>query len=144
MVQIVGRWVLGPLRNQVSLRPRAGERGHRGAACAALPIGHSEAGREPAHALRGTGAPGAAAAPTASPSGAKASTNIHYHVEVARHHYSVPHTLVREAVEIRLTSRTVEIVHAERRSTPHARCHRLGGFTTIPKHRPKAHRKHLE
>ncbi len=41
----------------------------------------------------------------------KARVNIDYHVEVERHWYSVPHSLLRQQVEVRLTSTTVEILH---------------------------------
>jgi hypothetical protein len=51
----------------------------------------------------------------------RAKVNIDYHVEVDRHYYSVPHTLVHEKVEIRFTATTVEIFHDGRRLTSHAR-----------------------
>src|SRR6202040_2387625 len=35
--------------------------------------------------------------------------SIDYHVEVEAHYYSVPHRFVRAEVEVRFTSRTVEI-----------------------------------
>lgn len=74
----------------------------------------------------------------------KARVNIDYHVEVERHYYSVPHALVRREVEVRLTATTVEILHGGQRVAAHARDHRVGGYTTEPAHRPKAHQKHLE
>src|SRR3712207_8200679 len=36
---------------------------------------------------------------------------LDYHVEVDGHYYSVPHRLLREQVEARLTARTVELFH---------------------------------
>jgi transposase len=36
---------------------------------------------------------------------------LDYHIEVHRHWYSVPYRLIREAVEARVTDRTVEIFH---------------------------------
>jgi transposase len=74
----------------------------------------------------------------------KARVNIDYHVVVENHYYSVPHTLVGEQVDVRLTASTVEILHSGRRIAAHARSHRKGGFTTEPGHRPKAHQKHVE
>lgn len=74
----------------------------------------------------------------------KARVNIDYHIEVERHYYSVPHALVRREVEVRLTATAVEILHGGQRVAAHPRSHRVGGFTTEPAHRPKAHQKHLE
>jgi hypothetical protein len=34
---------------------------------------------------------------------------IDYHVDVDKHHYSVPHSFARQEVEVRLTGRTVEV-----------------------------------
>ncbi len=74
----------------------------------------------------------------------KARVNIDYHVEVERHYYSVPHTLLRADVEVRLTALTIEILHGGRRVAAHKRSMRVGGYTTTPEHRPKSHQKHLE
>jgi transposase len=74
----------------------------------------------------------------------KARVHIDYHVEVDRHFYSVPHSLLRQQVEVRLTATTVEILHRGRRVAAHVRSHRTGGYTTEAAHRPKAHQKHLE
>jgi len=38
----------------------------------------------------------------------KATVNVDYHIEVARHYYSVPHTLIRKRIDVRLTDTTVE------------------------------------
>ncbi|WP_426612519.1 Mu transposase domain-containing protein [Bradyrhizobium sp. McL0616] len=35
--------------------------------------------------------------------------NLDYHIEIAKHYYSVPHNLVRQEVETRVTQKTVEI-----------------------------------
>lgn len=73
-----------------------------------------------------------------------ATVNIDYHVEVDRHFYSVPHTLVRQRIEVRLTAAAVECFDKGQRVAAHARSHKRGGFTTIPAHLPDAHRRHLE
>ena len=70
--------------------------------------------------------------------------NIDYHVEVERHYYSVPHRLLRKAVEVRLTTTAVEILYGGQRVALHARSQRRGGFTTEATHRPKSHQQHLE
>jgi transposase len=74
----------------------------------------------------------------------KARVNIDYHVEVDRHYYSVPYQLVRQQVEVRLTTTTVEVLFKNRRVASHARSYRPGGFTTLPEHMPKAHQKYLQ
>ena len=74
----------------------------------------------------------------------KARVNIDYHISVACHAYSVPYTLVRQEVDVRLTATTVEILHRGRRVAAHVRSAVRGRFTTDPTHRPKAHQRHLE
>jgi transposase len=70
-----------------------------------------------------------------------ALVNIDYHVEYDGRYYSVPHTLVRRAVEIRATTSTVEILHDHRRVASHVRSYRpKGAAVTEPRHRPKSHR----
>ena len=46
---------------------------------------------------------------------------LDYHVEVEKHYYSVPHTLLREKLWARLTERTVEIFHRGKRVAAHMR-----------------------
>jgi transposase len=74
----------------------------------------------------------------------RAKVNIDYHVEVDKHYYSVPYTLVHEQVEVRFTATTVEIFHDGHRLTSHARSHARGRHTTKPEHMPKSHQEHLE
>jgi transposase len=51
----------------------------------------------------------------------QARVNIDYHVQVDYHFYSVPYQLVREQVEVRLSSKTVEIFFKNRRVASHLR-----------------------
>ena len=74
----------------------------------------------------------------------KATVNIDYHVEVDHHYYSVPYQLVRQPVDIRITSTTVEVLFKNRRMASHRRSYRKGGFTTLSEHRPKSHQEYLE
>ena len=73
-----------------------------------------------------------------------AAVNIDYHVAVDQHAYSVPHVLVRERVDVRLTAATVELFHQGQRVAVHRRSAQRGGFTTLPAHMPKSHRAHAE
>lgn len=73
----------------------------------------------------------------------KATVNIDYHVEYEFRHYSVPHILAQEEVEIRATSMTVEIFHHNERVVSHRRCYGpKGTATTVQAHRPKSHREY--
>jgi transposase len=74
----------------------------------------------------------------------KAKVNIDYHIEVDGHYYSVPYQLVKESVEARFTSTTVEVLFKNRRVASHPRSYRQGGFTTLKEHMPKAHQRYLE
>jgi transposase len=73
-----------------------------------------------------------------------ATVNIDYHIEYEHHYYSVPHALLREKVDVRATTSTVEIYLHNERITSHARSYVRGGHTTKPEHMPAAHQKHLE
>ena len=70
--------------------------------------------------------------------------HIDYHVEVDAHRYSVPHALVGQTLEARLTRHGVELLLRGQRVAAHARNDRRGGFSTVDAHMPAAHRAHLE
>ncbi len=70
--------------------------------------------------------------------------NIDYHVEIERHRYSVPYTLVGKKTEARVTSTTVEIFFKGQRVAAHLRSYVRGGFTTEPGHRAPNHRAFVE
>jgi transposase len=72
-----------------------------------------------------------------------ARVNIDYHIELHRHFYSVPHRLVGEQVEARVSATTVEVFHRSLRVASHPRDDTPGRHTTVPEHMPKAHQKHL-
>lgn len=70
--------------------------------------------------------------------------HIDYHVEVDGHRYSVPHALVGQVLEARITTGAVEILHRAQRVASHLRNSRRGGFSTVTEHMPAAHRAHME
>jgi len=74
----------------------------------------------------------------------KPTVNIDYHIDVEGHYYSVPFNLKGQKVDVRLTARTVEVLHKNKRVASHVRDERKGRHTTDPAHMPKAHRAHLE
>jgi transposase len=70
--------------------------------------------------------------------------HIDYHVDVERHRYSVPHSLVGQVLEARITTAAVELLHRGQRVASHARNGRQGGFSTTAAHMPAAHRVQME
>jgi transposase len=74
----------------------------------------------------------------------KARVSLDYHVEVDKHYYSVPHSLLRQQLDVRLTERTVELFQRGQRVAVHVRSKRQGSHSTQPEHMPKAHRAHME
>lgn len=71
-------------------------------------------------------------------------SRLDYHIEFERHYYSVPHALVGQEVELRVTRSTVEVLWRNRRIASHARSERRAGYTTVPEHMPASHRAHRE
>ena len=69
----------------------------------------------------------------------KARVHPDYHVEVDKHFYSVPYQHRGEAVLIRLTATSVEVLLNGKRVASHARSRRRWHYTTLPEHRPPAH-----
>ena len=74
----------------------------------------------------------------------RARVNIDYHIEFDGHYYSVPHALVRQEVELRITRSTLEILARGHRVASHPRSPHKGRFSTIAGHMPAAHRAHAE
>jgi transposase len=69
-------------------------------------------------------------------------SRLDYHVEFERHYYSVPHVLVGQEVELRVTRTLLEVLHHHRRVASHARSAVRGGYTTVAEHMPASHRAH--
>lgn len=74
------------------------------------------------------------------------ATRVHmdYHVEVDKHYYSVPYTLVKEVLQVRLTTSTLECFHQGVRVASHLRSYASHKHTTLAEHMPKAHQHYLE
>ena len=69
---------------------------------------------------------------------------IDYHVDVERHYYSVPHRFAKDAVEVRLTARTVEVFAKGERIAAHLRSSGNGKHTTVQDHMPSSHRRYAD
>ena len=67
---------------------------------------------------------------------------LDYHVEVAKHYYSVPHALARQKLWARITERTVEVFHKGKRVAAHMRGSGNRRHTTVAEHMPSSHRRY--
>ena len=56
----------------------------------------------------------------------------------------MPHALVGNRLEARISDALVELMHRGERVAMHARSDQRGGFTTLDEHMPAAHRAHKE
>lgn len=146
-VQVVERWILAPLRKRTFFSLREANE-----AISELLEGLNEKPFQKLPGSRKTSferldKPHLRALPAEAYTPArwkKAKVNIDYHVEVDGHYYSVPHALMKETVELRLTRNTVEVFHKSKRVTSHPRVPDLtryrGRHTTTPEHMPEMHR----
>ena len=69
---------------------------------------------------------------------------LDYHVEVAKHYYSVPHTFIRKKLWVRSTERTVEVFNRGNRVASHLRGPGNRRHTTVLDHMPSNHRHYAE
>jgi hypothetical protein len=63
---------------------------------------------------------------------------------VEKHYYSVPHTLLREAIWARITARTVELFHRGKRVAVHVRSSSNRKHSTVHDHMPSSHRRYAD
>ena len=73
----------------------------------------------------------------------KAKPGIDYHLDIDKRFYSVPHALVGQVLEVRLTDTAVEVMHKGQRVAVHPR-HGKGRFSTLTEHMPKSHQAHRD
>lgn len=67
-----------------------------------------------------------------------------YHVEVEHHYYSVPHSLLREKVWVRIAAHSIEVFHRGNRVAAHMRASSDRRHTTVPEHMPSSHRRYAD
>lgn len=70
--------------------------------------------------------------------------HIDYHVEVEKHYYSVPHSLIKQTLEAHTTGELVTLFHQGKQVSVHSRSCREGGHSTHDAHMPTAHQKHQQ
>lgn len=74
----------------------------------------------------------------------KAKVGPNYHISLDQNHYSVPFKLIGQSVDVRVTSRTVEVFAGTERAACHARLKGVRGrYSTVAEHMPPAHRHRL-
>jgi len=73
---------------------------------------------------------------------ARVSPNIH--IRVDDHFYSVPHTLVKQQLDIRITARTIEVFRKGRRVASHLRSFQKNAYTTVKEHMPRRHQEYAD
>ena len=69
---------------------------------------------------------------------------LDYHVDIDGHYYSVPHRLIREQLDARITAHTVELFRKGERVAVHLRGAGRSRHTTIAEHMPSSHRRYAE
>jgi len=69
---------------------------------------------------------------------------LDYHVEIAKHYYSVPHGLAKQKLWARITERTVEVFHNGKRVAAQMRGSGNRRHTTVTEHMPSAHRRYAQ
>jgi transposase len=74
----------------------------------------------------------------------KVRVNIDYHVEIDKHYYSVPYTLVSLPLEVRMTQTTIELIYRGKRITSHARSYQQHHYSTCIEHMPKTHQAYAQ
>ncbi|WP_435276639.1 IS21 family transposase [Psychrobium sp. nBUS_13] len=72
----------------------------------------------------------------------KVTVHIDYHIEVEKHYYSVPHSLIKQKLEAHISGELVRLYHHGECVASHPRSSKIGAHTTIEGHMPIAHRKH--
>lgn len=68
-----------------------------------------------------------------------AKVNLDYHIELAKHYYSVPYWFVGRAVEVKVSEQFVEVFSDHRRIAAHPRSTACYRHSTLPEHMPPEH-----
>jgi transposase len=68
-----------------------------------------------------------------------ARVNHDYHITLLKCYYSVPYEYLKEEVEVRYSTQSVEIYHHHRLIAAHPRLRQIGAVSTLDEHMPSAH-----
>lgn len=73
-----------------------------------------------------------------------ATVQYDYHIIVDKNHYSVPYEYIRHKVDVRLTSKIIEIFYNNHRIASHVRLrNKEGQVITVPEHMPEKHQRYM-
>jgi len=143
----VERWILAPLRNRIFFSISELNEAMAELLAALNEKGLTKIGKSRRDLFKEIDKPALRALPPAPYEFAtfkKARVNIDYHIEVDGVYYSAPYQLIRKEVEVRLTTRVVQIYYRGKRIASHMRSYIKGAYVTKDEHRPASHQKHLE
>ena len=74
-----------------------------------------------------------------------ATVQFNYHIAVDKMYYSVPYQYIKNKVDVRVTSTTIEVFYNHERIASHRRLYgRPGQYATVTEHMPADHQKYLE
>ena len=74
-----------------------------------------------------------------------ATVQYNYHISVVKQNYSVPYEYIKQKVDVRLTSHTVEVFFEGNRIASHPRLYgRPNQYSTLEMHMPPDHQKYLQ
>lgn len=74
-----------------------------------------------------------------------ATVQFNYHIAVEKMNYSIPYEYIKHKVDVRLTSKVVEVFFNNHRICSHPRLHgRPGQYSTVTAHMPEDHKKYIE
>lgn len=74
----------------------------------------------------------------------KTKVHLDYHVEIERHYYSVPYAHAGKTVDVCLSERTIEVFLRGKVIAAHLRSRMVGELTTVAAHRPERHQGRLD
>lgn len=70
----------------------------------------------------------------------KGTIGHNYHINVLDHYYSVHYKYIKQKIDVRITSDTIEIFYKSKRIASHIRSFDKGKYTTNPDHYPPGHK----
>lgn len=74
----------------------------------------------------------------------KVKVNVDYHIEVNKHYYSVPYGLLKKRIDAHVSEKMVKLYYQNQCVAQHIRSHRVGGYSTLTEHMPKAHQDYAK
>mgnify|MGYP000865315649 FL=1 len=74
----------------------------------------------------------------------KVKVNIDYHIELDKHYYSVPYSLIKKQLEAHVTEQTISLYYKDQCVAQHLRSHQIGQHSTKTEHMPKAHQDYAQ